>query len=119
MEKNLITGAARELRQKQTEAERILWYKLRDNQLGGAKFRRQEPIGSFVVDFVSFENKLVIELDGSPHKEIEVKNSDRQRTLWLKSEGYKVLRFWNSDILNDIEGVMEKVKGALTQHTLT
>ncbi len=113
IENNPMTEAARELRQRQTEAERILWFKLRDNQLGGIKFRRQEPVGKYVVDFVSFENKLVIEIDGSPHKDAEVKSNDGQRTLWLKSEGFKVLRFWNAEILNGLDGVMRKVKANL------
>jgi 5-methyltetrahydrofolate--homocysteine methyltransferase len=110
----LITEAAKELRQKQTEAEKILWFKLRDKQMDRVKFRRQEPIGNYIVDFVNFEKKLVIEIDGSPHRETIVKINDKQRTSWLKSEGSRIIRFWNADILNDIEGVMEKIKGNLT-----
>jgi very-short-patch-repair endonuclease len=108
-----MTDAARELRRRQTEAERILWFKLRDNQLDGVKFRRQESIGSYIVDFVSFEYKLVIEIDGSPHKETITKSRDRQRTIWLRSEGFKVLRFWNGEIINDFDAVIRKVKANL------
>jgi very-short-patch-repair endonuclease len=82
---------------------------LRRKHLSKAKFRRQEPVGKFIVDFVSFENKLIIEIDGSPHREKEVKFSDTQRTEWLQSEGYKVLRFWNSEINDNIEKVIEKI----------
>ena len=110
---NLIAEAARELRQRQTEAEKILWFRLRGRQLGGIKFRRQEPIGSYIVDFISFETKLIHEIDGSSHKGMEAKINDSQRTLWLQGEGFKVLRFWNADVLNDVEGVLEKIKGNL------
>jgi very-short-patch-repair endonuclease len=113
MGNNLITQAAQELRQRQTEAEEILWNRLRNKQLNGAKFRRQEPIGKYIVDFVSFEDRLVLEIDGSPHNAVEVKTKDSQRTLWLEGEGFKVLRFWNSDVLNDAEGVLEKIKDNL------
>ena len=115
MGNNLIAEAAKELRQRQTEAEKMLWFRLRDKQLCGVKFRRQEPIGNFIVDFVSFEIKLVLEIDGNPHKEMEVKINDCQRTLWLQSEGFRVLRFWNTEIVNDVEGVLEKIKDVLKQ----
>jgi len=110
---NPIVDAAKELRKNQTEAEKRLWFKLREKQLCGVKFRRQEPIGNYIVDFVSFENKLVIEIDGSPHKKTETKLNDHQRTLWLQSEGFKVLRFWNGDILNNLEVVINRIKGYL------
>jgi len=113
--RSLIAEAAKELRQKKTKAEEMLWVKLRDRQLCGVKFRRQEPIGNYIVDFVSFEKKLILEIDGNPHKKIEIKINDNQRTLWLRDEGFKVLRFWNADILNDVEGVLEKIKGVLNQ----
>ena len=112
---NLIAEAAKELRQRQTEAEKRLWFKLRDKQLCGAKFRRQEPVGNYIIDFVCFEKKLVLEIDGNPHTQMEVKRNDNQRTLWLQSEGFRVLRFWNADILNNVEGVLEKIKDDLKQ----
>jgi very-short-patch-repair endonuclease len=108
-----MTEAAKELRKKQTEAEKRLWFKLRDQQMQGIKFRRQEPIGNYIVDFVNFENKLVVEIDGSPHNKAEIKQNDRRRTLWLQSEGFKVLRFWNSDILDHVEKVLEEIKDKL------
>jgi very-short-patch-repair endonuclease len=115
MGNNPIADAAKELRKSQTEAEKRLWFKLREKQLCGVKIRRQEPIGNYIVDFVSFENKLVIEVDGSPHKKTETKRNDRQKTLWLQSEGFKVLRFWNGDILNNLEGVIKMITGNLRQ----
>ncbi len=115
MGNNPIIDAAKELRKSQTEAEKRLWFKLRDKQLCGVKFRRQELIGNYIVDFVSFENKLVIEIDGSPHRKTETKENDRQRTLWLKSEGFKVLRFWNSDIVDNLEAVIKRIKRNLRQ----
>jgi very-short-patch-repair endonuclease len=110
MATNPIIVAAKDLRQKQTEAEKRLWFKLREKQLAGAKFRRQEPIGKFIVDFVSYEHNLVIEIDGSPHNKPEKQEDDRQRTLWLKSQGFIVSRFWNFAILNHLEKVMKKIE---------
>jgi very-short-patch-repair endonuclease len=113
MTNNLMTDAARELRKRQTEAEKRLWFRLRDKQLSETKFRRQEPLGKYVVDFVSFEYKLVIEVDGSPHREKETKTIDNERTRWLHSEGFRVLRFWNSEITDNIEKVISKIKSYL------
>jgi very-short-patch-repair endonuclease len=113
MGNNLITEAAKELRRRQTEAEKILWLKLKNKQLCGVKFRRQEPIGNFVVDFVSFEKKLIIEVDGNPHREKTTKLIDDQRTIWLREEGFRVLRFWNSDVLDNTEKVLKKLKKEL------
>jgi 5-methyltetrahydrofolate--homocysteine methyltransferase len=103
LENSSVTEAAKRLRQKQTEAERKLWFKLRDNQVCGNKFRRQEPIGTYIVDFVNFEKKLIVEVDGSSHNTKNVKMNDVYRTQWLQSQGFKVVRFWNSDILNNFE----------------
>jgi 5-methyltetrahydrofolate--homocysteine methyltransferase len=105
-----ISAAAKELRKRQTKAEKTLWLRLRDNQINGAKFRRQEPIGSFIVDFVCYNSKLIIEVDGSVHKAVETKTNDIYRNQWLKSEGFKVLRFWNSKILNDLDNVVNKIR---------
>ncbi|MEK7354481.1 MAG: endonuclease domain-containing protein [Chloroflexota bacterium] len=96
---------AQVLRHQQTPAERILWNKLRGIKLNGNKFRRQHPIGNYIVDFVSLENKLVIEIDGGQHNEVPIIEHDEKRTKWLESKGYRVLRFWNNDILTNIEGV--------------
>jgi very-short-patch-repair endonuclease len=107
---NEFVAAVKDLRHKQTEAEKKLWQRLGDKHLTGAKFRRQEPIGNFIVDFVSFQNKLVIEIDGNPHREGENKTYDAQRTAWLKSERFRVIRFWNSEVLGNIEDVIKKIR---------
>jgi very-short-patch-repair endonuclease len=105
-----LTEAARELRKNMTDAERILWMRLKAKQLDGLKFRRQEQIGLFVADFVCFEKGIIIEADGGQHA-IE-REKDAERTQWLNAQGYTVLRFWNNDILTNIEGVMETIRSA-------
>jgi very-short-patch-repair endonuclease len=99
---------AGELRKEPTPAEKVLWAYLRGNQLNGVSFRRQHAIGNFVVDFVSIKRKLVIELDGSPH--LEQKEQDAERVKYLESQGYKVIRFWNSQVENDIAGVIRAIQ---------
>ena len=88
---------AKELRKNQTEAEKLVWGKLRNGQMEDVKFRRQQPIGNYVVDFVSFEVDLVIELDGGQHLGSE---RDERRDKWLKDEGFTVIRFWNNQVFN-------------------
>jgi very-short-patch-repair endonuclease len=106
-------GFARDLRQKFTDAEKALWMKLRNRQLEGVKFRRQQPIGSYIVDFVSFERKLVIEIDGGQHNEERTKERDEERTMRLEERGYRVMRFWNNEVLTNAEGVLERIREAL------
>ncbi len=103
-----LTKTARTLRKNSTDAEKILWYNIRAKQLEGLKFRRQEPIGRYVVDFVCFERNLIIELDGGQHA-ID-REKDIERDCWLKNEGFRVLRFWNNDVLNNLEGVIFKIR---------
>ena len=86
-----------------TDAERILWTQLRRKQLLGHRFRRQAPIGPYVVDFLCVESRLAIEVDGSQHAD---SISDQRRDLLLRSKGYRVLRFWNHDVMNRIEEVL-------------
>ncbi len=100
------TQFAKELRTRSTDAERLLWSKVRAHRLYGFKFKRQQLIGDYIVDFVCFEAKLVVELDGGQHAD---STSDSYRDNWLRSRGYKVLRFWNNDVLTNIEGVVEVV----------
>jgi very-short-patch-repair endonuclease len=100
---------ARKLRQSQTDAEKALWARLRSKQLQGVKFRRQQPLGSYIVDFVSFERKIIIEIDGGQHNEREARKRDGARAAWLKGRGYHVLRFWNNEVLRNMEGVLEKI----------
>lgn len=109
METPKQVSLAKALRRNQTEAERILWSKLRNMQLGEVKFRRQQPIGNYVVDFVSFDKKLVIEIDGGQHNEAQTREKDEQRTLWLEGEGFHVVRFWNNDVLLNLEGVLSRI----------
>jgi very-short-patch-repair endonuclease len=98
---------ARHLRKNLTDAEQKLWRHIRNRQIKGFRFRRQAPIGNYIVDFVCFEKKLIIELDGGQHSEQQ--EYDHHRSLWLKSKGYTVIRFWNNDVLNNIEGIMEVI----------
>ena len=98
----MTSDMARLLRCDATEAEKVLWRLLRNRSLGGAKFRRQCPIGRFVVDFACLESRLVVEADGGQHAASE---TDATRTAWLESRGFRVLRFWNRDILENPEGV--------------
>ena len=113
MNKTTNVNLARGLRQRQTEAERILWTRLRNTQLNGVKFRRQQPIGIYIVDFVSFDKRLIIELDGGQHNEVQMIEKDEQRTRWLKGENFKVIRFWDNDVLANIDGVLIQIKEAL------
>ena len=99
------TALARQFRQRQTDAEKAIWAILRRKQMSGFKFRRQEPVGPYVVDFVSFEKMLIIEIDGGQHAEIQVRTRDEARSMWLRGQGYQVLRFWNNDVLADREAV--------------
>ena len=92
----------------------MLWNRLRDRQLSGHKFRRQVRLGSFIVDFVCFEQRLVVEVDGGQHAERRHQINDHARTAWLNSQGYRVLRFWNNEILDNMEGTLAAVtKGLL------
>jgi very-short-patch-repair endonuclease len=100
---------ARALRHNMTAAEKRLWLFLKSKQFHGYKFRRQAAIGAYIVDFVCFQAKLIIELDGGQHNEESHKQYDDQRTIWLEAEGFKVLRFWNHDVFENIEGIAEVI----------
>ncbi len=102
---------ARTLRKHQTDAEQRLWRSLRKRQLNGYRFRRQHPIGKYIVDFVSLDTKVIIELDGSQHQEQQ--HYDTQRDEWLHSQGYSVLRFWNNQVMNEFDGVLEEILNVL------
>jgi len=104
--RNAITPLAKALRKNQTEAEKLLWRLLLAKGLSGLKFRRQQPIGDYIVDFACLEKMLIIEVDGGQHSENE---NDQRRDAWLRSRGYTVLRFWNNDVLSNLEGVMERI----------
>jgi very-short-patch-repair endonuclease len=103
---------ARDLRKHMTDAERLLWQYLRDRQLGGHKFRRQHPIGPFIVDFVCLEKKIVIEIDGSQH--INNKRADNKRSDYLYNKGFRVLRFWNNQVLQEKQAVLSMILSSLS-----
>ena len=106
-----LTPNAQILRKKSTDAERLLWRNLRDRQLCSEKVRRQHPIGPYIVDFVFLEKKLIVELDGGQHQIGQA--ADEKRDKWLIREGYTVLRFWNNDVLTNIDGVFLLIQEAL------
>jgi very-short-patch-repair endonuclease len=101
---------ARKLRKAPTDAEIHLWWALRDRRLRGYKFRRQHPVGPYVADFACTREKLIVEVHGGQHAANE---HDAERTEWLESQGWRVLRFWNNDVLTNIEGVVETILAAL------
>jgi adenine-specific DNA-methyltransferase len=102
---------ARELRRALTDAERRLWSRLRDRRLAGAKFRRQQPIGPFIADFCCPERSLVVELDGGQHQ--GQVGADARRTAFLESRGFRVLRFWDNEALQETEAVLARILEAL------
>jgi very-short-patch-repair endonuclease len=104
-----LTPIARRLRRDRTEAEDRLWKYLRNRQMDGAKFRSQSPVGPYVADFLCAEAKLIVELDGGQHG-IE---KDAARTKALEAAGYRVLRFWNNDVLANTEGVLAEIRLAV------
>jgi primosomal protein N' (replication factor Y) len=101
---------SRRLRAQATDAERRLWALLRDRQIGGCKFRRQHPVGPFFADFAAVERRLIVEADGGQHAD---SHADARRTAWLESQGWRVIRFWNNEILTNPEGVARAVLEAL------
>ncbi len=101
----------RSLRHGQTEAERRLWGRIRRRQLDGFKFRRQHQIGLYICDFASLDGRLIIELDGSQHAQHII--YDERRDLFLRSAGYRVLRFWNADVLASLDNIVETIFEAL------
>ncbi|MBN2031041.1 endonuclease domain-containing protein [bacterium] len=102
-----FTQLARKLRKNSTDAERLLWHHLRGKRFNHLKFRRQQPIGPYIVDLICFEKRLIIEVDGSQHNENQKK--DLIRTQWLNNEGYQVIRFWNHEVLQNSTDVLEEI----------
>lgn len=109
--KKKLRDVVRELRKNSTDAERLLWNNLRMKQLAGYKFRRQCPIGPYVVDFASLKKRVVIEIDGGQHALKET--YDKERDNWLHKQGFEVLRFWNTEVLLNMDGVLEVVRRKL------
>ncbi len=110
---------AKLLRRNQTDAEKKLWHHLRNRQLAGAKFRRQQPFGPYILDFYCAEARLAIELDGGQHSAPDGIKNDIQRDEYLKKEGVSVLRFWNNQISDEFEGVLELICATLETTPLT
>ncbi len=108
-----LTHLARDLRKNQTDTEQILWLQLRNRRFLNYKFRRQFPIESYIVDFICLELKLIIELDGSQHS--NQIDKDTERTLFLNQRGFKVVRFWNNDLYNNLEGILECISLAIEE----
>ena len=110
-----VKQRSRKLRKEMTDAERKLWNILRNRQLNGFKFRRQHPFGKYVLDFVCLETGLVIEVDGGQHQKSVI--YDQKRTLCLEQQGFKVLRFWNNEVMNHFDEVLEVIWGELRCNT--
>ena len=109
--KRPLTDVARKLRRRQTDAEIRLWHHFRDRRFLGYKFRRQTPRGRAVADFLCHEARLIVEVDGGQHAD---SSTDLQRTAFLNSAGYLVLRFWNNDVLSNTHGVLEEIARTLS-----
>jgi very-short-patch-repair endonuclease len=105
---------ARNLRKNMTDAERLLSQHLRSGQAGGCKFRRQHPIGSFIVDFICIDKNLIIEVDGGQHS-LQA-GADEERTNYLQGKGFRVLRFWNHEVLQNLESVLSLIYSHLEQN---
>ncbi len=104
--KKRLTSTAKTLRKNSTDAEIFLWTHLRAKRFDGLKFKRQVPVGDYIADFICFDKRLVVEVDGGGHAENE---SDRVRDAWFAERGFKVLRFWNNEVFGNIEGVLEEI----------
>jgi very-short-patch-repair endonuclease len=107
----IVSPHTRYLRANMTEAECELWHQVRDRRLSNAKFRKQVTIHPFVVDFLCIERRLVVEVDGCQH----TPEADASRTAFLQSRGYRVIRFWNNEVLNNLPAVLEAIRIALTE----
>jgi very-short-patch-repair endonuclease len=107
-----FTSAARKLRKHATKAENLLWQNLRNRQLEGFKFRRQQPVGPYILDFVNFKRRIVIEVDGGQHAIL--KDKDKKRETWLNAEGFVVMRFWNNEVFENLDGVLQAIRTKLT-----
>ena len=108
MDNKQAKNLGRELRRQGTPAERVLY-----NQLAGFKFHRQQPLGNYIIDFISFDKKIIIEIDGGQHNEERKAGQDEIRTAWLISQGFRVIRFWNNEVLNNLEGVLFQIQTIL------
>ena len=104
---------ARELRIRQTDAEQRLWYQLRAHRFMNLKFKRQKPVGHYIADFICHECGVIVELDGGQHQEQAA--YDQARDAWLRAQGYTVLRFWNHEVMQQMEAVLEAIRMAVLE----
>ena len=109
---NKFLDYSRENRKTQTDAEKLLWFQIRNRQFNGYKFRRQFPVGKYILDFYCDEKKLAVEVDGGQHNQ---SNSDRERDQYIKDFGIKTLRFWDNDILQNVDSVLENILQVLEE----
>jgi len=109
-----MRNQAIQLRHNLTEAEKMLWTSLRAHRIGGVHFRRQHAIGEYIVDFCAPRKKLIIEIDGQSHT--KSRKNDEERTAYLTTKGYRVIRFWNHEIIDNIENVLNHIERALKDH---
>ena len=107
------TARSRELRANPTEPERLLWQYLRSRRCGGVRFNRQFPVGPFICDFAARTPRLIVELDGETHARAETQAGDNARTAYLHAQGYTVIRFWNRDVMANVEGVVARIEQTL------
>ena len=112
--KDRLLKFAKGMRHRQTNAETLIWTALRGARLQGFKFKRQQPIGPYIVDFVCFEHSLIIEIDGGQHG--DEASSDHERSKWLQSQGFTILRFWNNEVIERKDDVLESIIRALREY---
>jgi very-short-patch-repair endonuclease len=112
-----LLEAARSLRKNMTDAEQLMWHCLRQKQLGGFRFRRQHPFEQYVLDFYCYEAKLAVELDGSQHSQLDAIAYDAERTTFLEQHGIRVIRFWNNEVFQNLDGVLQTVYDAALQRS--
>ncbi len=118
MTRSKFTPLAKTLRRNMTKAERKLWRDLKHLKKSGFHFRRQAPIGNYIVDFVCHSHKLIVELDGGHHAENQQRDKDFERQAWLESQGYRVLRFWNDVVSESNDGVIRYIEAVLRDPTI-
>jgi len=112
---NNLTPRARDMRKRPTDAERKVWLKVRDRRFLDLVFRRQVPFGGYIADFVCDSAKLIVEIDGGQHMNEEAQAYDAARTRYLEALGYRVIRFWNSDVTENIDGVLEQMREVIEE----
>ncbi|MDX2167403.1 MAG: endonuclease domain-containing protein [Deltaproteobacteria bacterium] len=111
----MSVAQARYLRRNMTDAERRLWRHLRMRDLGGCRFRRQRPVGPYVVDFACLERSLIVEIDGGQHNDVVHLAADQRRTEYLQRRGFRVVRFWNNEVFENLDGVCEEIRRLLEE----